>query len=82
MLNYIVQIFRDVLLYLHRTFHRTSCASECCHSSCECMNEGESSSSSSSSHEQDKKSYLVGINTRVIIAVPDKGEKPLILICI
>ena len=54
MIDYIAQMFRGVLLYFHRTFHGASCASECCHNSCECMNKGESSPQSSSSHEQDK----------------------------
>ena len=49
MIDYIIQLFRDLFLNIHRTFHRTSCASEFCHNSCECMNEGESSTSSSSS---------------------------------
>ena len=49
MIDYIIPLFRALFLNIHRTFHRTSCASECCHNSCECMNEGEPSASSSSS---------------------------------
>ena len=49
------QTIGDILLYLHRTFHRATCANECCSNRCECTNEGESSSeevSSTSGHEQ------------------------------
>ena len=48
MIDYIIQLFRDLFLNIHRNFHRISCASERCHNSCECMNEGEASTSSAS----------------------------------
>ena len=49
MIDYIFQLFRDLFLSIHKACHRTSCASEGCHNSCECMDEGESSALSSSS---------------------------------
>ena len=52
MIGDIIQPFRDLFSNIRRTFHRTSCASACCHNSCECMNEGESSASSSSSKSE------------------------------
>ena len=42
-MEWISNKLNSVLLHLNRTFHRTTCASECCSNRCECTNEGESS---------------------------------------
>ena len=49
MIDRIIQLFTDSFLNIHRTFHITSCASQRCRNSCECMNEGEQSTSAPSS---------------------------------
>ena len=62
MIDYTIQLFRDLFFNIDRTIHRTSCASECCHNSCECMHEGEPSSeimSAASRHEQEQESNIV-----------------------
>ena len=44
-MEWMSNIVNNVLQHLHKTFHRTTCASECCNNRCECTNEGESASS-------------------------------------
>ena len=67
MIAYIIQLFRDLFLNIHRTFHRTSSASECCHNSCVCMNEGEASTSSSSSKSECLFSQFLKLLTETIL---------------
>ena len=54
----------NVLPYVNRTFHRTTCANECCNNKCECTNEGESSPgeevvSIPPQHEQEPESKII-----------------------
>ena len=43
-MGWISNIIDSVLRHINRTFHRTTCASECYSNRCECTNEGESAS--------------------------------------
>ena len=42
-MEWITNIVERILTQINMTFHKTTCASECCHNRCECKNEGESS---------------------------------------
>ena len=42
-MEWITNIVDRVFMQIIKTFHKTTCASECCHNTCECKNEGESS---------------------------------------
>ena len=42
-MDWISNIVDSVLRHINRTFHKTTCANECCSNRCECTNEGESS---------------------------------------
>ena len=42
-MEWITNIVARVLTHINKTFHETTCASECCHTRCEFKNEGESS---------------------------------------
>ena len=39
----VTTIVDRILQHINNTFHKTTCANECCSSRCECTNEGESS---------------------------------------
>ena len=66
----IIDIVGNVLLYVNRTFRRTTCAGECCNDRCECTNEGASSSgdgeevvSIPQQHEQEPESTITFTST-------------------
>ena len=43
-MDWINNIVDSILKSINRTFHKTTCTSECCNNRCKCKNEGESSS--------------------------------------
>ena len=42
-MDWISNIVDSVLRHINKTFHKTTCANECCKNRCECKHEGESS---------------------------------------